>query len=155
MPWKYEAAGTSEWTGTPPAPLIRQTSPRDDVVEVSFSGADYGFDMAQEHYIGRSLTLDQIEDLDILRVYAMNVQPLLPQHGAPLRIIVPGWYGMASVKWLTDIEALTKPCADIQQVEAYRIRTEEDDPGRPETSIRVNALMVRLEVPDWVSRKDI
>ena len=61
------------------------------------------------HFYGRSLTLEQARDLDILLVYEMNGQPLLPQHGSPIRLIVPGWYGMASVKWLTDIRALLSP----------------------------------------------
>lgn len=153
MPWKFEAVGTSEWTGTPLAPLIRQAQPNDDVVEISFTGADYGFDKGQGHFFGRSLTLAQIEDLDVLLVYAMNGQPLLPQHGAPLRIVVSGWYGMASVKWLTDIEALTQPYDGIQQVQTYRFRTDENDPGRPVTDIRVKSLMMPPGVPDWISRK--
>ena len=103
MPWGVEAVGTSEWIGTPLAPLIAQASPKSDVVEISFTGADYGYDDGVGHYFGRSLTLDQLGTLDVILAYGMNGQPLLPQHGAPLRIVVPGWYGMASVKWLDRI----------------------------------------------------
>ena len=82
----------------------------------------------------------------------MNGQPLLPQHGAPLRIIVPGWYGMASVKWLKKIEALAEPFSCFQQIRTYRFRENAGDRGQPITSIRVKSLMVPPGVPDWLSR---
>ena len=84
------------------APIIAAAKPHNNVVEISFTGADYGFDMGEGHYFGRSLTLQQLDELDVMLVYEMNGEPLLPQHGAPLRIIVPGWYGMASVKVADD-----------------------------------------------------
>lgn len=152
MPWSYEAVGTSEWTGTPLAPLIRQASPSPETIEISFIGADKGFDKGIEHAFGRSLTLDQIESLDVMLVHSMNGQPLLPQHGAPLRIIVPGWYGMASVKWLNRIEALEKPYQGYQQINTYRYREHKNDPGRPVTALRVKSLMTPPGIPDWVTR---
>ncbi len=153
MPWMYEAVGTSMWTGTPLAPLIRKAAPRSDLVEISFTGADYGFDMGEDHFFGRSLTLQQLEELDVLLVFGMNGAPLLPQHGAPLRLIVPGWYGMASVKWLTDIEALTEPYDGFQQMRTYRFKETADDEGRPVQAIRVKSLMLPPGVPDWKTRR--
>jgi len=153
MPWMYEAVGTSQWTGTPLAPLIEKARPGKDVVEISFMGADYGFDKGEGHFFGRSLTLEQLNELDVLLVHTMNGLPLLPQHGAPLRIIVPGWYGMASVKWLTKIEALTQPFDGFQQVKTYLYRENADDTGKPIRTIRVKSLMLPPGVPDWTSRK--
>lgn len=153
MPWMYEAVGTSEWTGTPLRDFIEEAAPTDDTVEISFTGADFGFDKSVPHYFGRALTLKQIAEMDVLLVWGMNGQPLLPQHGAPLRLIVPGWYGMASVKWLTEIEALREPYQGYQQIEAYRFRQDADDPGTPVTSIRVKSLMVPPGVPDWLTRR--
>ncbi len=153
MPWMYEAVGTSEWKGTALLPLIEKARPQSEVVEISFMGADYGFDKGIGHYFGRSLTLEQLEKLDVLLVYAMNGVPLLPQHGAPLRIIVPGWYGMASVKWLCQIEALTQPFDGFQQVKTYLFKQHKNDPGKPIREIRVKSLMVPPGVPDWTSRK--
>ncbi len=152
MPWGYEAAGTYEWTGTPLAPLLARAAPRAEAVEITFTGADFGYDSGCGHYFGRSLALEQLEALDVLLVHGMNGLPLLPQHGAPLRIVVPGWYGMASVKWLTDIEAVTQPYQGYQQVQTYRYREHAEDPGRPVTEIRVKSLMVPPGAPDWVSR---
>ncbi len=153
MPWGVEAVGTSEWTGTPLAPLIARAAPKSDAVEITFTGVDFGYDYGVGHYFGRSLTLEQLDQLEVLLVYGMNGQPLLPQHGAPLRIVVPGWYGMASVKWLTTIEAITEPYQGFQQVRTYRFRDHVDDqPGLPVTEIRVKSLMVPPGVPDWISR---
>lgn len=153
MPWMYEAVGTSEWTGTPLKPLIERACPRGDAVEIAFFGSDYGYDKGVPHFFGRSLTLEQIGELDVVLVHSMNGLPLLPQHGAPLRIIVPGWYGMASVKWLGRIEALTRPFDGFQQLRTYRFREDDSDPGRPVTTMRVKSLMVPPGVPDWSSRK--
>ncbi|MEM6464454.1 MAG: molybdopterin-dependent oxidoreductase [Pseudomonadota bacterium] len=153
MPWRYEAVGTSEWTGTPLAPLIEKAQPQADVVEFSFTGADYGFDMGEPHFFGRSLTLQQLQDLDVMLVHGMNGAPLLPQHGAPLRLIVPGWYGMASVKWLTEIEALCEPYQGFQQMRTYRFKANKEDAGRPVQAMRVKSLMLPPGVPDWKTRR--
>ncbi len=86
MPWAYEAVGTAEWTGTPLRHLLDRAGLLDDVVEISFIGADRGFDRGHEHAYGRSLTREVALGDDILVVWAMNGQPLLPQHGYPLRL---------------------------------------------------------------------
>ena len=80
--------------------LLERAGLREDAVEIAFIGADRGFDSGHEHAFGRSLKREVALSDDVLLVWAMNGQPLLPQHGFPLRLIVPGWYGMASVKWL-------------------------------------------------------
>ncbi len=152
MPWMYEAVGTSEWTGTPLAPLIERAKPRASVQDFIFTGADFGYDKGVPHYYGRSLTPQELAELDAMLVWGMNGAPLLPQHGAPLRIIVPGWYGMASVKWLTTIEASETRYQGFQQVETYRFRAHADDPGTPVTRIHVKSLMQPPGVPDWFTR---
>ena len=152
MPWTYEAVGTSEWTGTPLAPLLERAQPRKDTVEFSFMGLDRGFDKGVEHTFGRSLTVEQIHDMDVLLVHSMNGVPLLPQHGAPVRLIVPGWYGMASVKWLHKVEALTTPFQGYQQVKTYRYKNDSKDAGTPVTSMRVKSVMTPPGIPDWVTR---
>lgn len=153
MPWMYEAVGTSEWTGTPLAPLLDAAKPSDGVQDFVFTGADFGFDKGHPHYFARSLTPEQIAGLDVMLVWGMNGQPLLPQHGAPLRIIVPGWYGMASVKWLTGIEALTSRFDGYQQSHGYHYRTQRGEQGTPITRMLVKSLIRPPGVPDWVTRK--
>ena len=65
---------------------------------------------------------------EVLLAYEMNGAPLPPQHGAPLRLIVPGWYGMAHVKWLRRITVVAEPF-DGFQMRAYRFRDSPTTPG--------------------------
>ena len=82
----------------------------------------------------------------------MNGAPLLPQHGFPLRLVVPGWYGMASVKWLSRIEVIGEPFDGHQQAGTYVYRKNPDDPGTPVTTVRVKSLMVPPGLPDVYTR---
>ena len=87
-----------------------------DTQEVVFTGLDRGIEGGVEQDYQRSLPLAVVQDADVLLAWAMNGAPLEPQHGAPLRLIVPGWYGMAHVKWLAGIEAIghTSPATSIR-----------------------------------------
>jgi len=152
QPWHYEAVGTSEWTGTPLGPLLEKAGIGNDIVDIVFTGADRGFDDGHEHDYGRSLSVEQAMHPDVLLVWGMNGQPLLPQHGYPLRLVVPGWYGMASVKWLDRIDAWDRPYDGFQQVRTYVYKTTEDDPGVPVTTLRVKSLIAPPGIVDWYSR---
>ena len=149
MPWMYGAVGTAEWTGTPLRHVLEGAGLDAGIVEVAFFGADRGFDKGIEHPYGRSLEPKLALGDDVLLVHAMNGQPLLPQHGFPLRLIVPGWYGMASVKWLHRIEARTEPFDGYQQVGSYVYKARANEAGTPVTHIRVKSLMVPPGIPDW------
>ena len=96
QPWLNEAVGTAAWRGTPLAPLLDEAVPRDDAVEVVFTGLDRGIEGGEAQDFERSLPLEEALRDNVLLAYEMNGAPLLPQHGFPLRLIVPGWYGMAS-----------------------------------------------------------
>ncbi|MDX2157513.1 MAG: sulfite oxidase [Hyphomicrobiaceae bacterium] len=153
MPWLLGAVGTAEWTGTPLRHVLERAGLGKDVVDVSFHGIDRGFDKGNEHEYGRSLKPELAMSDDVMLVWAMNGQPLAPQHGFPLRLVVPGWYGMASVKWLNRIEALTSPYQGYQQVGTYHFRTRPGEQGTPITTMRVKSLMVPPGLPDWYSGK--
>jgi DMSO/TMAO reductase YedYZ molybdopterin-dependent catalytic subunit len=153
MPWMCEAVSTAEWTGTPLCNVLERAGLLDDAIEVAFIGADRGFDRGHEHAFGRSLKRDVALSDDVLLVWAMNGQPLLPQHGFPLRLIVPGWYGMASVKWLARIEVLAQPYDGFQQAVGYHYRSEPDGPRVPITHMRVKSLMIPPGIPDWYTRR--
>ncbi|HEX7147941.1 MAG TPA: molybdopterin-dependent oxidoreductase, partial [Actinomycetota bacterium] len=79
-------------------------------------------------------------------------QPLPPQHGYPLRLVVPGWYGMTSVKWLRRITLLTEPFDGYQQTGTYLLHTSEDDPGTPVTRIQPRSLLLPPGIPEFESR---
>lgn len=154
QPWLLEAVGTAEWTGTPLRPLLEEAELLDDAVELVFSGLDRGFEAGEEQAYERSLTVAEATGDDVLLAYAANGQPLLPQHGFPLRLVVPGWYGMASVKWLASITAVSEPFRGHQQVESYRIfSSDDDDPGKPLTSMAPRSLMVPPGLPDFATRR--
>ena len=151
-PWEYEAVGTAEWTGAPLRHVLDRAGLIEDAIEIAFIGSDRGFDRGHEHDYGRSLKRDAALSDDVLLAWAMNGQPLLPQHGYPLRLVVPGWYGMASVKWLARIEALDKPYQGFQQVATYMYRAAIDGPATPVTHMRVKSLMVPPGIPDFYTR---
>src|SRR4051794_38409963 len=89
QPWLAEAIGTAEWTGVPLAPLLVEVGLAGDALEVVFPGLDRGVEGGVEQLYERSLTLaDALRD-DVLLAYACNGEPLLPQHGFPLRLVVP------------------------------------------------------------------
>jgi DMSO/TMAO reductase YedYZ molybdopterin-dependent catalytic subunit len=152
MPWTHGAVGTAEWTGTPLYPLLEK-SISSETREIAFLGADRGFDSGVEHHFGRSLSVEDAMRPDVLLAWAMNGAPLAPQHGAPLRLVVPGWYGMASVKWLTRIELLERPFDGYQQRVGYHYRKRAGEPGEPVRHARVKSLMVPPGVPDWYTRR--
>ncbi|RKN19873.1 sulfite oxidase [Micromonospora musae] len=152
QPWLVEAVGNAEWTGTPLAPLLREAGISADAVDVVFTGADHGIERGVEQDYQRALPVAEALREEVLLAYEMNGAPLLPQHGAPLRLIVPGWYGMAHVKWLHSISVLTETFEGYQNAQAYRLRQNADDPGVPVTRIEPRALVRPPGFPDFMSR---
>lgn len=152
MPWMEEGVSTADWTGVPLAQLLREAGLRSDAREIVFHGADRGFDRGVEHSFSRSLAPAEALGEDVLVAWAMNGAPLLPQHGAPLRLVVPGWYGMASVKWLEHIEVIDHAFDGVQQAHSYHFRTVAGERGVPCTCMRVNSLMIPPGIPDFYGR---
>jgi DMSO/TMAO reductase YedYZ molybdopterin-dependent catalytic subunit len=155
VPWLEEGVSTADWTGVALAELLRKAGLRQNATELVFRGADRGFDAGVEHNFARSLSLGEALREEVLVAYAMNGAPLPPQHGAPLRLIVPRWYGMASVKWLQAIEAIDRPFDGLQQARSYHFRRSADEKGEPCTLMRVNSLMAPPGIPDFYTRKRV
>jgi DMSO/TMAO reductase YedYZ molybdopterin-dependent catalytic subunit len=153
QPWISEAVGTAEWTGTPLRLLLDEAGLKDHVVEVTFAGLDRGIEGGVEHIFERSLTLDEALRDDVLLAYEINGEPLPPQHGFPLRLVVPGWYGMTNVKWLERIAAVAEPFTGVQQAKNYRFKLDSDDTGTPLSRMRPRALMVPPGTPDFPERR--
>lgn len=142
-PWTLGAVGTATWTGAPVAALLERVGPDADVTDILFVGADEGeVAPGRTEAYARSLPRAAATDDGPLLAWAMNGRPLPPEHGRPLRLVVPGWYGMASVKWLVRVAALTEPFEGFYQAEDYVYRGEEGTPdGTPVTRARVRALI--------------
>src|SRR5262249_15021678 len=160
VPWNYDAIGTAEWTGTPLRAVLQEAGLQDDAIEILFTGRDKGIQGQQVQYFQRSLSIEQAMNEDVLLAYEINGLPLPPQHGFPLRLIVPGWLGMTNVKWLDSIEATSTRLTD-RQMKWYSYATDDNDPNRiPCTLQQVRALMIpprrpRLLHPDPLPGGDI
>lgn len=154
QPWLVEAVGTADWTGVPLRLLLEEAGAAPDAVDVVFTGADHGVERGVEQDYRRALPLAVATggDPEVLVATTMNGAPLPPQHGRPLRLIVPGWYGMAHVKWLCSVTVSDTSFDGFQQTVAYRLRQTVDDPGEPVTRIAPRALVVPPGFPDFMSR---
>jgi DMSO/TMAO reductase YedYZ molybdopterin-dependent catalytic subunit len=153
QPWLFHAVGTARWSGVAVGDLLAEAGPGDDAVEVLFSGLDRGIEGGVAQTYQRSLTLEEALRPDVIVATTMNDVPLPPQHGAPARLIVPGWYGMTHVKWLSSITLLTEPFDGYQQRHAYRYRTHPDDSGRPVTRMLPRSLIRPPGIPEFLSRR--
>jgi DMSO/TMAO reductase YedYZ molybdopterin-dependent catalytic subunit len=121
--WGLGAVGTAEWTGVPLRLLLDRAGALADAVEVSFRGADEGVpkDLGRRIAYERSLPIADTRSDDVLVAYAMDGEEIPIEHGGPLRLVVPGWYGMASVKWLARITVLQRPLSAFYQTDRYVI----------------------------------
>lgn len=155
QPWLLEAVGTAEWTGAPLRSLLESAGVSAAALDVVFRGADRGVEGGVDQFYERGLPLADAMRDEVLLAYEINGQPLPPQHGFPLRLIVPGWYGMTSVKWLTHITVAAEPFAGYQMVRAYRVSARDDDPGEPLTRMLPRALMEPPGVPTFFERDRI
>jgi sulfane dehydrogenase subunit SoxC len=151
QPWLTEAVGTAEWAGTPLRPLLDEAGVRAEAVEALFTGLDRGVEGGVKQAYERSLSLADTEHA--LLAYEMNGAPLPPQHGFPLRLIVPGWYGMTNVKWLARVTLLEAPFQGYQQSVGYRLYDAAGVPGEPVSRMRPRSLMVPPGVPDFLTRE--
>ena len=136
--WRLGAVGTAEWTGVALRSLLEPAGLSAGTVEILFRGADSGAvkDAGGVIAFERSLPLSRALADDVLVAYAMNGAPIPDEHGAPVRLIVPGWYGMASVKWLAQIIALEAPFRGFFQAARYVVGEE------PLRSIKPRAVIV-------------
>jgi DMSO/TMAO reductase YedYZ molybdopterin-dependent catalytic subunit len=121
--WGLGAVGTAEWTGVPLSVLLNRAVVRSRAREVVLEGADHGMlDDAKsppgELRFSRSVPLEKAQR-DVLLAYRMNGIDLPPEHGFPLRAVVPGWYAVASIKWLQRIIVTSQPFAGYYQTMDY------------------------------------
>jgi DMSO/TMAO reductase YedYZ molybdopterin-dependent catalytic subunit len=143
VPWGFGAVSAMSFTGAPLNLLLEHAGIEPDAVEVLFAGDDAGrVETGHTVAFERSMPIDDAVHGGAILAWAMNDQPLTTEHGAPLRLVVPGWYGMASVKWLTRIEPLARPFMGFFQTQHYILRGEGHGPGgTPLNRVRVRSLI--------------
>jgi DMSO/TMAO reductase YedYZ molybdopterin-dependent catalytic subunit len=157
--WNLGAVSTAEWTGVPLVEVLDRVGIRPSAREVLFRGADFGTlpGHAEPISFERSLGLDDARSSEALLAYAMNGEPLPIQHGYPLRLIVPGWYAVTSVKWLTEIEVIGEAFCGHFQTDSYFYEWQRDGQvvREPVTLQRVRALITEPSATDEVHRGDV
>jgi DMSO/TMAO reductase YedYZ molybdopterin-dependent catalytic subunit len=152
QPWLLEAVGTARWRGTPLRPLLEEAG-IGNAVEVLCTGLDRGVEGGEEQAFQRALPLEEALRDEVLLAYEMNGVPLPPQHGFPLRLVVPGWYGMTNVKWLERIQLVDTPFGGFHNTWAYRLRQAEDEEGVPLNRMQPRSLMAPPGIPEFMTRQ--
>ncbi|WP_267382752.1 MULTISPECIES: molybdopterin-dependent oxidoreductase [unclassified Sphingomonas] len=121
-PWDVGAIGNAEWTGVRLADVLNALcAPDADDLFVAFTGADEVAVEGEEAPFGVSIAMAKARAPDVLLAWAMNGEPLAPEHGAPLRMVVPGYAGVRSAKWLTRIEVRDTPSDAPIQAHDYKL----------------------------------
>jgi sulfite oxidase len=128
-PWGPGATGTATWTGVALADVLALARPMREAGHVGFEGADVCEEARPAQRFGGSIPLDKACRREVLLAWAMNGEPLQPVHGAPLRVVVPGYIGARSVKWLERIEVRSTPWRGYYQHVVYRLLPEDGNVG--------------------------
>ncbi len=144
--WGHGAVSTGRWCGVPLWVVLERAGLRPTAREILLEGADRGHEPGHEGELSYAMSIELEKALhpDTLLVDRMNGEPLSPNHGFPARAIVPGYYGMASVKWLTRIEVLDHPFRGFFRDRAYvyiREGQRAEEPRPPATAVRVKSLI--------------
>ena len=121
-------SSNGRWTGVPLRTVLEQAKVKPEAREFVFFGADRGKEEVEwrtqkfevEQQFGRSLPLEKAMSPEPMLVWAMNGEPLTLHQGSPLRLLVPGWYGVANVKWLSEIQVQADPYLGKYQARWYR-----------------------------------
>jgi sulfite oxidase len=121
LPWGTEAVSNAEWSGVPLREVLAAVGVRPGARHAAFTGLDDTERHGHRFNFGGSIPLDKALSGEVLLADSMNGQPLQPVHGAPLRVVVPGYVGARSVKWLSRITLQEKPSDNYFQARAYRL----------------------------------
>ena len=145
VPWGAGAVAHAEWSGVPLRDVLESAGITDDAVEVACQGADRGSepDHPQVMPFARGLLLEKALHRDTLLALRMNGEPLTADHGYPVRLLVPGWYGVASVKWLSHIEAAREPFHGYFQTTKYTIQRRQ---GGGTKTVSIQGMAVKSEI---------
>jgi sulfite oxidase len=144
-PWGPGATGTAAWRGVALADVLAAAGPRAEATDVAFVGADTAAEADPPQRFAGSIPRLKAERREVLLAWAMNGAPLPPVHGAPLRVVVPGWIGARSVKWLERIEVRAAPWDGHFQSTAYRLLPPGAEPA-PGVGVELGEVAVNSDV---------
>jgi sulfite oxidase len=129
-PWGPGATGTARWRGAPLRAVLDAAGVRPGAAHVGFAGAEHCEEADPPQRFGGSVPLFKALADETLLAYEMDGAPLTPVHGAPLRVVVPGWVGARSVKWVQEVEVRDAPWDGYYQAISYRLLAPDEQPGR-------------------------
>lgn len=135
IPWRSGAISTARWTGVSLADVLAEARPRPGAAHVAFTAPDVAAEARPPQPYGASIPLAKAAAGDVLLAWAMNDEPLPPVHGGPVRVVVPGYIGARSVKWVTGIAVRERPSENYFQAVSYRLLP----PGLQLGPVAVNA----------------
>ena len=148
VPWREGAIGNATWSGASLKEVLMSAGVKPEALYVEFIGAEDVFRNGENVGFGASIPIEKAMTDDVLLAYEMNDQPLEPAHGYPIRVVVPGYIGARSVKWLTRITLQTEPSKNYFQDHAYRLFSPETNAenvdwnaGKQLSEIGVNAVI--------------
>lgn len=121
VPWGAEAIGNARWGGVALRDVLAAAGLSDDAKHAAFVGRDRAQKGSQTLPFGGSIPIEKANDSDVLLAYEMNGKPLPATHGYPLRVVVPGYIGARSVKWVTEIRAQATPSDNYYQRKSYKL----------------------------------
>jgi DMSO/TMAO reductase YedYZ molybdopterin-dependent catalytic subunit len=157
--WNFGAVSTAEWTGVPLVEVLDRAGVKPGALEVLFRGIDSGTvdGLSESIHFERSLCMADAREADVLLAYAMNGEPLPVQHGYPLRVIVPGWYAVASIKWLAEIKVIGEAFQGHYQTGSYFYEWQRDGMTvkEPVRLQRVRSLITEPEAKAEIERGEL
>ncbi len=121
VPWGSEAISNAHWGGVALRDVFAVANVSGDTKHAAFVGRDRACKGSQTFPFGGSIPIDKANDPDVLLAYEMNGKPLPPTHGFPLRVVVPGYIGARSVKWVAEIRAQPTPSDNYYQRKSYKL----------------------------------
>ncbi|MDT9690212.1 molybdopterin-dependent oxidoreductase [Streptomyces sp. P9(2023)] len=152
LPWELGAVGCARFAGVPFHLVAERAGVDPAAVEFVFTGADTGRVHGRPAAFERALPLAEALHPDTLLATHLNGEPLTPRHGAPVRLVVPGRYAVADVKWLVGARAVTVPFTGVFQTEEYVYIASNGTPDGPVGAIRVKSLITVPEQDEALRR---
>jgi len=147
-PWGPGAIGTAVWTGARLADVLAAAGIQENAEHVAFAGADVSEEADPPQAFGASVPRHKATAGEVVLAWSMNREPLPTVHGAPVRLVVPGYIGARSVKWLERITAQAEPSDSFFQAESYRLLPAEADPDAiaPGEGVALGAVAVNADI---------
>jgi sulfite oxidase len=147
-PWGLGATSTAEWTGVSLAEILRAAGPHEEATHVAFDAPDISQVAKPPQSYGGSVPRAKAQAAEVLLAWEMNGQPLPAVHGGPVRVVVPGYIGARSVKWVERITLQDHPSDNYFQATAYRLLPAEADPAAagPGDGLSLGAVAVNADI---------